>query len=757
MKGIGELPRVGVLTRWRCPRAPRERPGCKMKQREGVICTHDGADLLMPHRMFGIARGYALVLLLSALAHGTPSLASEEAQQRSAATQEWPSYGHDNTEQRFARQTSINRHTIRGLGLKWSLDLPNETSLVATPLMVGGTIFFTGKFSVVYAVSAATGQVKWVFDPKSRELMVASGRRMTTNWGTSRGVAYWKGRIFVGAVDGRLIALSAESGRQLWSTPTLDPNTPLSISGAPLIANDKVLIGNAGGDWGPPARGYVTAYDARTGKQRWRFYTVPGNPADGYQNEAMKMAASTWGPEWWKYAGGGAVWNSMTFDREGNRVYIGTGNGAPWNQRIHGRAGGDNLFVASIVALNADTGKYEWHYQVVPGDDWDYDATVDMVLANIDIEGVRRQVLMQASKDGFFYVIDRRTGQLISAAKFVRVTWASGVNLHTGRPIEAPNVRPLNTKVVVAPSMLGGHNWPPMSFNPQTHLVYIPAIDLEQSYDARGIDPQSWTQTTPSEVYLGYSDIADHRDTDDKRKSSLVEAMSAAWLEARDPRTNETVWRVNQPGFWAGGTLTTAGGLVFIGQANGYLVAYDALTGAELWKFACGRPISAPPISYELNGTQYVAVLVGWGGTPGSEGALGDPAMQMGYRDGDRRLLAFALGGTSKLQITPPKPPKPINSPGLVPDGGRVARGEHIFDMTCSNCHGTNARSGGGAPDLRASPIAANLQALKAVVLGGTLQLQGMPRYAVLSDDDVVSLYHYIRFRAQQDSRAAGP
>jgi quinohemoprotein ethanol dehydrogenase len=701
------------------------------------------------------SRKYVFTLMLTTLVYAGTSLFPAASEELAAQAGEWASYGHDSAQQRFSALSSVDTNTIQKLGLRWSFDLPNETSLVATPLMVGETLFFTGKFSVVYAVSAATGRLRWVFDPKSRELMVAGGRRMTSNWGTSRGVAYWKGRIFVGAVDGRLIAVSARTGKQLWSTQTLDPSTPLSISGAPLIANDQVLIGNAGGDWGPPARGYVTAYDARTGQQRWRFYTVPGNPADGYESDAMQRAASTWGAEWWKYSGGGAVWNSMTFDRELNRVYIGTGNGSPWNQKIHGRAGGDNLFVASIVALDAASGKYQWHYQVVPGDDWDYDATVDIVLASIEIEGVPRQVLMQASKDGFFYVIDRRTGRLISAEKFVRVTWASAVDLQSGRPIEAPDVRPLNTKVAVAPSMLGGHNWPPMSFNPQTNLVYIPAIDLEQTYDARGIDPQSWTQTTPSVVYLGYSDIADHRDTVEKPAANLVEASSAAWLEARDPRTNHRVWRVKQPGFWAGGTLTTAGGLVFIGQAGGDLVAYDALSGAQLWTFACGRPLSAPPISYELKGTQYIAVLVGWGGTPGSEGSLGDPAMRMGYRDGQRRLLAFTLGGTTKLDIKPTKPPEPLNSAGFVADQSRVKRGEQIFDMTCSNCHGTNARSGGGAPDLRASTIASNLQTLKGVVLGGALQLQGMPRYADLSADDVQSLFHYIRFRAQQDSQAS--
>jgi quinohemoprotein ethanol dehydrogenase len=710
----------------------------------------------MSHRTLGIAGSLGLAFLGLVLAAGTASIACAESQHRFAAGAEWASYGHDYTEQRFARSTSIDRRTIKRLGLQWSLDLPNETSLVATPLMVGRTLYFTGKFSVVYAVSATSGRIRWVFDPKARELMVARGQRLTTNWGTSRGVAYWKGRIFVGAVDGRLIALSARTGKELWSTATLDPSTPLSISGAPLVANDEVIIGNAGGDWGPPMRGYVTAYDARTGKQRWRFYTVPGDPSNGYESDAMKMAAFTWGPEWWKYAGGAAVWNAMTFDRELNRIYIGTGNGAPWNQRIHGRAGGDNLFVASIVALDAGTGEYRWHYQVVPGDDWDYDATVDMVLASIDIDGARRQVLMQASKNGFFYVIDRRTGRLISAEKFVNVTWASGVGLKTGRPIEAADVRPLNTKVVLSPSMLGGHNWPSMSFNPLTHLVYIPAMDLEQSYDARGIDPLSWTQPTTSKVYLGYSDIAGHRDVDEKRNANLVEPMSAAWLEAWDPRANKMAWRVKQPGFWAGGTLATAGGLVFIGQANGYLAAYDASSGAELWKFACGRPISAPPISYEVDGKQYIAVLVGWGGTPGSEGSLSDPALRMGYRDGDRRLLAFALGGTTQLEITPPQPPKPVETPEFHPDKQRVAQGERLFDMTCSNCHGTDARSGGGAPDLRASPIAANLQTLKAVVLGGELQLQGMPRYAEFSEEDVESLYHYVRFRAQQDSKT-GP
>ena len=329
---------------------------------------------------------------------------------RLSADGQWSSYGLDDTQQRFSPLSEITGRSIKALGLAWALDLPDDTSLQATPLIVNGTLYFTIKYSVVYAVDARNGRVKWTFDPKVREELAKGPRRTIYTWGTNRGVAYWKNTILFAATDGRLISLSADSGRLRWSRQTVDPSIPnLSITAAPLVFDDRVMIGNAGGDFSA-TRGYVTAYDADTGKRLWRTFTVPGNPAKGFESDAMRLAAKTWGPDWWKTTGGGNVWNAMSFDRDFDRVYIGTGNGSPFNQRIRGRAGGDNLFVASIVALDARTGRYLWHYQVVPGDNWDFDATQDLVLADLSINGAHKKVLMQANKDGFFYVIDRSTG-----------------------------------------------------------------------------------------------------------------------------------------------------------------------------------------------------------------------------------------------------------------------------------------------------------------------------------------------------------
>jgi quinohemoprotein ethanol dehydrogenase len=475
----------------------------------------------------------------------------------------------------------------------------------------------------------------------------------------------------------------------------------------------------------------------------------------------MKMAASTWGPEWWKTTGGGNVWNAMTFDPEFNRIYIGTGNGSPWNQRIRGRAGGDNLFVASIVALDADTGKYVWHYQAVPGDNWDYDATEDLVLADVRIGGTSKKVLMQANKNGFFYVIDRSTGKLISAEKFAHVTWADHIDLSTGRPVEAPGMRPVGPSspvINVWPWENGAHSWPSMSFNPKTGLVYIPGMDAKQIFDARGIDPNTY-QADRVEMWTGYSDVIGRDQTASKADGDTF--RQAAWLKAWDPRTNREVWKAEQPGLWAGGTLTAAGGLVFIGQANGDLAAFDASTGEKLWHYNCGRPISASPISYTVDGVQYVAVLVGWGGGPAIEGFMSDPGgLRMTYRDGGRGLFVFALDGKASEPVHAVAKVVPIDVPEFRPDDEKVKRGEHLFDNNCNYCHGTDALSGGQAPDLRASPLAADRKTLGEIVLNGILQLRGMPKYPDFSDQDVDAIYHYIRWRARKDLaclRGTGP
>ena len=486
--------------------------------------------------------GHLVVLL--ALTRGLlPEVAHarDAAKAPNPAGTEWSSYGGGAAQERFSSLSAVNQRTIRRLGLEWALDLPNETNLVATPLMVNGLLYFTGKFSVVYAVDARTGKVTWSFDPKAREELDKTPRRMTYNWGTSRGVAYWKGTIIVATADGRLISLTANTGKPLWSVQTIDQSVPhLYITGAPLVFGDRVLIGNAGGDFGA-SRGYVTAYSAVDGRELWRTFTVPGDPARGYESEAMKSAASTWGPEWWKTTGGGNVWNAMTFDPEFNRVYIGTGNGSPWNQTIRGRAGGDNLFVASIIALDAATGTYVWHYQTVPGDNWDYDATEDLVLADIRIGSTHKKVLMQAGKNGFFYVIDRSNGKLISAETFAHVTWADRVDLKTGRPVEAPGMRPAGASspvITVWPWENGAHSWPSMSFNPKTGLVYIPGMDGKQIYDARGIDPNTY-KADGVEMWTGYSDVVGRDPSAPKTGSD--DFKQAAWLKAWDPRTNKPV------------------------------------------------------------------------------------------------------------------------------------------------------------------------------------------------------------------------
>jgi quinohemoprotein ethanol dehydrogenase len=669
-----------------------------------------------------------------------------------SAAAEWLSYGGDAAQDRFSPLSHINRETLPRLGLQWTLDLPNETNFVATPLMANGMLYFPGKFSLVYAVDVRTGSIVWSFDPKAREALVKTPRRMAYNWGTSRGLGYWKGTIIAATADGRLISLDAKTGKLLWSTQSINPSTPyLYITGAPLVFGDRVLIGNAGGDFGP-SRGYVTAYSAVNGKELWRTFTVPGDPALGFESEAMKMAAGTWGSEWWKTSGGGNVWNSMTFDPEFNRVYIGTGNGSPWNQSTRGRAGGDNLFVASIIALDAATGKYVWHYQTVPGDNWDYDATEDLVLADIRIGAADKKVLMQAGKNGFFYVIDRSTGKLIFAEKFAHVTWADRIDLITGRPVEAPGMRPTGASspvITVWPWENGAHSWPSMSFNPKTGLVYIPGMDGKQIYDARGIDPNTY-KAESVEMWTGYSDVVG-RDPSAPITGS-DDYTQAAWLKAWDPRTNKAVWQAKQPGLFAGGTLTTAGGLVFIGQATGDLAAYDASSGDKVWHFNCGRPISASPISYEVDGAQYIAVLVGWGGDPAVEGSMSNPGgLRMTYRDGGRGLFVFALDGKASEPVHPVAKVVPIDIPEFHPDDDKVKRGEHLFDNNCNYCHGTDALSGGQAPDLRASPLAADRKTLGQIVLGGALQLQGMPKYPDFSDDDVDALYHYIRWRARKD------
>ena len=460
----------------------------------------------------------------------------------------WAAYGRSFSEQHYSPLREVNSGNVSRLGLAWSLDLSDSNFATTAPIEVDGVIYFSPGVSEVRAVDVKSGKELWRYDP---EVYKVAEQKMRTAWGT-RGLGFWKGKVYVGTRDGRLIAIDAQSGKPVWSVMTVEPDDHRYITGAPRVFNDKVIIGHGGGDTGA-TRGYVTAYDAETGRQLWRFYTVPGDPALGFENSAMEAAAKTWNGQWWKHGGGGTVWNAITYDPQFNRLYIGTGNGAPWNQKIRSPGGGDNLFICSIVALDADTGQYVWHYQINPGDTWDFDASLDIELATLEIASKPRQVILHASKSGFFYVIDRATGKLISAQKFGHVTWAERIDLATGRPVESPNARLPAGEALIWPGPTGAHDWQPMSFNRETGLVYLPVIDLPGLYSDKGIDLARWRAPRNVEMSVGFN-AADGDTPMNAGSSALV-----AW----NPVQQKALWSVPTPGVQGGGTMTTAGNLVF--------------------------------------------------------------------------------------------------------------------------------------------------------------------------------------------------
>jgi quinohemoprotein ethanol dehydrogenase len=647
---------------------------------------------------------------------------------------DWAAYGRVFTEDRFSPLAQINKKTVSRLGLAWSLDLPGFNTVTSQPLAVDGVIYFAIGLAVVHAVDAKTGALLWKYDP---EVAKVAGRKMRVSWG-SRGIAFWNGVVFVATTDGRLIAINAKNGKPIWNVLTTDPDDDRYITGAPRVFNGKVIIGHGGGDQGL-TRGYVTTYDALTGRRLWRFYTVPGDPAQGFENKAMEMAAKTWTGKYWKFGGGGAVWNAITYDPEFNRVYIATGNGLPWNRKIRSPSGGDNLFISSIVALEADTGAYAWHYQLNPGEAWDYDADMDMVLATIKIGGEARKVLMQAPKNGFFYLIDRQTGKLISAEKIGKVTWADHIDLASGRPVEAPNVHYETGETMVWPSSAGVHNTSAMSYSPRTGLVYVPTMELPGLYNDKGINPTDWV-SSPHGPNAGVNLV---------NADPPINIGSSA-LVGWSPEKQTAVWRIATPGIWNGGTIVTAGDLVFQGQPDGKLVAHAADSGQVLWAFDAYNGIVASPITYEVAGKQHVSVLVGLGGAPAMFGSL---SAQFGWQAGInvRRMLTFALDEKATLpQTSPPQMAVPLDDPELILEAAKVTRGMDLYGLTCLPCHGSGAVSGGAAPDLRASRIPMNAAAFDLIVRQGTLVSRGMPRFEELTDEDIEALRIYLRARARQ-------
>jgi quinohemoprotein ethanol dehydrogenase len=633
---------------------------------------------------------------------------------------EWLSHGRTYSEERYSPLAAVNRDTVKDLGLAWSYDLGVSRGIEATPIVHDGVLYVTSTWNIVHALDAKTGAVKWIYDPQTDRSVGASLCCDAVN----RGVAIWGDRIFTGTLDGRLIAIDAKSGEEIWDVLTVDRSKPYSITGAPRVVKGKVLIGNGGGEFG--VRGYVSAYDADTGRMIWRFYTVPGDPAQPAESPVLAKAAETWTGEWWTMGGGGTVWDSMAYDPDLDLLYVGVGNGSPWNQSIRSPGGGDNLFLSSIVALRPDSGDYVWHYQTTPGDTWDYTATQHLILADIAIDGAARKVIMQAPKNGFFYVLDRETGKLISAKNFVPVNWATHIDRESGRPVEIAAARwGGKAPHLQLPGPFGAHNWQPMSFSRSTGLVYIPAQEIPIIYgDDENFAYQPGYWNTGANLALG------SLPTDEATQKALLPMLKGR-LIAWDPVAQAARWSVEYKGPWNGGVLSTAGGLVFQGTADAHFAAYDAESGALLWTQPTQTGVMAAPIAYELDGEQYVAVAAGWGG---AYGLLVGGLLPTGSAPKVGRVLVYKLGGEARLPELAHV--APAESPVVQSDAAPkvVAAGAQAYAQYCAVCHGDHAISYGSLPNLRHSPFLADAELWRGVVIEGAMAQGGMASFAKAFD-----------------------
>ena len=653
---------------------------------------------------------------------------------------EWPSHGRGYDEQRYSPLDQISSSNIDQLGLAWYADMDTARGQEATPLVIDGRIYITTAWSKAKAYDAATGKLLWEYDPEVPGETAAKACCDVVN----RGMAAWGNRLYFGTLDGRLIALNRDTGKPVWSQVTVDRTKAYTITGAPRIIKGLVIIGTGGAEMG--VRGYITAYDAETGKLRWRFYTVPDRPG---KNSAayLKRAEASWKGDYWKIGGGGTVWDSMAYDPELDLLYIGVGNGSPWNQAYRSPGGGDNLYLSSIVALRPGTGTYVWHYQSTPGETWDFTATQHIMLADLMIAGKKRKVLMQAPKNGFFYVIDRTSGAVISANNFVPVNWATAIDPKTGRPIENPDSRYDKTgkPFIGMPGAGGAHNWQPMAWDAKRKLVFIPAnLAAFPYFPEKNWQPKSMGFNLGIDMAAGSipADPAVRKAVQDGTRGALI-----AW----DPVAQSERWRVDYPGAWNGGLLATAGGLVFQGSADGHFNAYAADDGKPLWRFPAQTGVMAGPVSYKIGDTQYVAVLAGWGGVwalaPG--GLL---SQKSGPVRNISRLLVFKLGGTAKLPQATPLDAIPIDPPAQTADAATVAKGAYHYGRYCSACHGDAAIGGGLLPDLRRSGALHDAATWKAIVHDGALSANGMVAWSkVMSAEEIDGIRHYVIRRAHED------
>jgi alcohol dehydrogenase (cytochrome c)/quinohemoprotein ethanol dehydrogenase len=658
---------------------------------------------------------------------------------RNAASEpgQWLTYGGTQDEQRFSRLTAIDKDNVAQLGLAWFADYDTNLQQEGSPLYVDGVLYVSTAWSKVYALDAATGKQLWQYNPKvpgEWAVNVCCGL-------VNRGLAAYEGRIYVGTLDGRLVALDAATGKEAWSVNTIDKDWRYSITGAPRIVKSRVLIGNAGAEFG--VRGYVTAYDAATGEQAWRFYTIPGEPAKGFETPELEKAAASWTGEWWKYGGGGTVWDSIVYDPVTDLLYLGVGNGSPWSHEYRSPKGGDNLFLSSIVAVQPDTGQYVWHYQTTPADNWDFTATQPIMVADLALAGTPRRVVMQAPKNGFFYVLDAKTGELLKADKYTDINWATHVDLATGRPVEVKGARYTKDKPFnMLPGPQGAHAWHAMAYSPDAGLVYIPVQEATFPFV---YDPK-WEYRK-----VGYNLGVDlgapaYYYRDNPGEQNKFQSYIKAW----DPVAAKEVWRGEMNQGPTGGALATAGGLVFSGGGtSNQFRAYDAKTGKTLWSFEAQTAIVAPPISYESNGTQYVAISVGGNQAAGY------------YAPNYSRLLVFALGARATLPPVQAYTPPPLSPPAEAQPAELVSAGRQGYSQYCAACHGENGQTRGATfPDLTRSPLLHVQEGFDQVVLQGARAERGMVSFAAtLKPADTVALRAFLIDRAQrlQKTGVGGP
>jgi quinohemoprotein ethanol dehydrogenase len=685
----------------------------------------------------------ACTLMATSGAPQGPAAAVTEQRMRNAAVDtspdagQWMSHGRTWSEQRFSPLTQINDRNVKDLGLAWYADLGTYKGVVATPLVIDGVLYNITNMDVTTAYDATNGKVLWTYDPKIPQEQAAVACCGTY----SRGLAAWNGKLFIGALNAHMIALDAKTGEKLWETDTADPGQPLSITGAPRVTRDGlVVIGNGGGDIG--ARGYISAYDSETGKQVWKFYIVPGDPSkpDGVASDSIMatLATRTWNGEWWKTGGGGNSWDAIVYDPDLDLVYIGTGNGSPHPQAFRTPGGGDNLFLGSILAVHGKTGEYAWHYQEVPGEQWDYDSTSPLILADLTIKGQQRKVIMHAPKDGFFYVIDRATGELLSAEPFVENTWASHVDLKTGRPAINPEAMVEVKPALVRPA--NAHNWNPMSYSPLTGLVYIPIQDTVMMV-SRLPDGQFQFRLGRTTIGSGRGNYPELRADFMKQVNTSDEGYTLAW----DPVAQKARFRIDNPYEFQGGNMVTAGNLLVQGTMNSTLAIYRADTGEKLWEHPTSSVPVAGPISYSVNGTQYIAVNAGWNQAI-VHGLNNGPKP---FSTGPAKLVVFKLGG--KGELPPSVPTSALSAPPRQPQpADKVAQGEAVFAQFCSTCHGQNA-IGSGTKDLRFIPAQAHTD-FNEIVLGGKFKDKGMvPFNGVLTEEQVDAVHSYVIKRGQDD------